>query len=109
MKSFQEILAGLLETFVAVKIEAAIINVECRENVAPVGIAGKGDDDIEMAVFPEIFESVVLPFDFTGFDLQTIEVRAVGNEDIGLVAIVQFRSVNLPSVVHEPAGYISFE
>ena len=60
MKSFEKILCALLETLVIFEVETTFVDFECREHIAPVGIASKGNDDIELTAVPEILQSVVL-------------------------------------------------
>ncbi|MDF1636449.1 MULTISPECIES: hypothetical protein [Alcanivorax] len=46
---------------------------------------------------------------FNGFDLDSVKIGPVRNQDICLMAMIEQWLENLPTIVHKPRGYGDFE
>ena len=103
VKGFEEIFVILLESLVGLVVQGAFFFYKCRGDVAPCRVSSEENDDIAVAVFPSVFDDVVLTGRFDGLDLNAVIVRAVRNEDIGLVPVIENGGENLPAVFHQPA------
>lgn len=100
MEGLEEVLSGLLEPLVGLVIQRAFVFDEGRRDVTPSGISGEEDDDIAIAVLPAVLDDVVLTDRFDSLNLDPVIIRTVGNEDVGLVPVIEDGCKYLPAIFH---------
>jgi hypothetical protein len=103
VEGLEELLGGLFKALVGLVIEGSFVFDKGRCDVAPGRVPSEEDDDIAVAVFPAVLDDVVFTDRVDGLDLNPVIVRAVGNEDVGFVSVIEDGREDLPTVLHQPA------
>ncbi|WP_067660508.1 hypothetical protein [Ferrimonas marina] len=89
MESAQEIgSADGIETLMLRVVQWPSTLAERWRDTAPIGVAGEVDHPVDVAALPLVADLVILAAGLQGLDLDTVVVGAIGDQDVGLMAII---------------------
>ncbi len=102
MKLTKELFLVLRELSMPIMIKLPFFLCESWGYDSPVGIPREEDDDIDIAPFPSVLNNVIIARGIHRFYLNSIVVRAIGNQKIGLMPVIKYWNEYLPPILHQP-------